>query len=91
MEEDKGSSSPSIMGGDSSPLTEEASEPTDDPTAEALLALEATVFFVSLPSAARFAWRAAFDAETMVGEGVAVKESVGRDESENSATTATRW
>lgn len=52
------------MGGVSSPLTEEAVEAlleaALDPT------LEATVFFLSLPSSARLACRAAFEADTMV-------------------------
>lgn len=51
------------MGGVSSPLTEEAVEAlleaALDPT------LEATVFFLSLPSSARLACRAAFEADTI--------------------------
>ena len=57
--------SPSSKGGVSSPLTEDAEDPFCDAFLEA--SLEAGVFFLSVPASARFAWRAAFDAETMLG------------------------
>lgn len=59
------------MGGVSSPLTEEAVEAFCEAALDEIF--EATVFFLSLPSSARFACRAAFEADTMVNIGTISK------------------
>ena len=60
------------MGGVSSPLTEDA----DEALFEAALdeTFDATVFFLSLPSSARLACRAAFEADTIVVFNKAMKD-----------------
>lgn len=59
------------MGGVSSPLTEEAVEAFCEAALDEIF--EATVFFLSLPSSARFACRAAFEADTMANVGTISK------------------
>ena len=68
------------MGGVSSPLTDEASEPASETFFDAFLdaAFETTVFLGSFPSATRFAWRAAFEAETIFVVGVGVIREIER-------------
>ena len=52
------------MGGVSSPLTDDAEEALLEAALEPTL--EATVFFLSFPSSARLACRAAFEADTIL-------------------------
>ena len=68
----------SSMGGVSSPATEEAFELTADPAFEPIL--EATVFLgLSDPVAARFASRAALEADTIVKSDRELLRTNGRD------------